>query len=216
MTLAFALACTGCSGDDATPERLADGSRTTSPPVELQEVAAPPIMATLRVTDAADVERGSRLATCLRGRLPARPAGPLVERVGVTGESVTFRDASGRWLHACDDVEPTDDREWCGGVSGRLFDGRLRDPRLRLAACATSDGDPVGFAWVEPGPDARYVVVGHPGYAEAHEVAAGLPIRIATSEGVSVGEARATFELTEHDASGTLLRRYSLEVFVAG
>jgi hypothetical protein len=206
----------GCSGDGTSPERLADGSRATAPRVELRVASDGPIRTSVLVRDAADVEPGSRLAACLRSRLPARPSGALVERVTVDGATVTFRDRSRRWLHACDDVVPLDDRAWCSGASGRLFDGRLLDPRLSVAGCATPEGDPVAFAWVEPGADARYVVVRRDGWAEVYEIAAGLPIRVAASGGIVAEEARATFEVSEHDVRGTPLRSYVLDASVAG
>ena len=188
-----------------------------TPPVELEDVSLPAVSTAVRLTDPEDVEPGSRLAACVRRRHPARPAAPLVERLGVTSETVTFRDSSSRWLHACDDVGPRrgDDR-WCGGVSGRLYGGRLRDPRLNMAACTSPDGGPAGFGWIQPGADSRYLVVEHEEYAEVYEVAAGLPVRIVTTGGVIVDESRATFELSEHDAEGRLLRRYVLEASVAG
>lgn len=215
--LTLSVAAVGCSGGNAAPDRLVDGSKALTPPVELEDVSLPTVLTAVRLTDPEDVDAGSRLAACVRRRQPARPAAPLVERLGVTSETVTFRDSSSRWLHACDDVGPRrgDDR-WCGGVSGRLYGGRLRDPRLSMAACTSPDGGPAGFAWVQPGADSRYLVVEHEEYAEAYEVAAGLPVRIVTTRGVIVDESRATFELSEHDAEGRLLRRYVLEASVAG
>lgn len=64
--------------------------------------------------------------------------------------------------------------------------------------------------------DARYLVVRQAGYDEVYEAAGGLPVRIATTTGVSVEDARATFELSEHDVEGRLLSRYRLEAVVAG
>jgi hypothetical protein len=206
----------GCSGGGEPPERLADGARASPPRVDLQGASERTILTTVRVLVPEDVEPGSRLAACLRSRLPAQPAGSLVERVTATGETVTFRDRSGHWLHGCDDVLPVRDRAWCAGASGRLFEGELRDPRLVLAGCATPGDDPVAFAWVEPGTDARYVVVERDGWSEAYEVAVGLPIRVATTEGIEAEEARVEIELSEHDARGTLLRRSVLDVSVAG
>jgi hypothetical protein len=74
----------------------------------------------------------------------------------------------------------------------------------------------MGFAWVDASRRAHYVVVQQRGYAEVYEVAAGFPIRIATTTSVSLEDSSAAFDLREHDADGNLIRRYELEAFVAG
>jgi hypothetical protein len=130
---------------------------------------------------------------------------------------VTFRDASGRWLLGCDDsTGPREnERRWCGGAAGRLYDGRLRDPRVDIL-CTTADGARVGFAWLHPSPNARYVVVEQAGYAEVYEVAGDIPVRIATASGVIVQGSRARFALSEHAGDGSLLREHELDAGVAG
>jgi hypothetical protein len=140
----------------------------------------------------------------------------VVERVGVAGESVTVAAAS--WLHGCDDSPGPREggRRWCASSSGRLYGGRLRDPRLAIAGCTAADGAPMGFAWVQPSRGARYLVVEQPGYAEVYETAAGLPVRVATTVAVSLERSSALFDLSEHDARGALIRRYELEARVAG
>jgi hypothetical protein len=147
------------------------------------------------------------------GGLPARRA--LVRRVGTGIESVTFRDEGN--VYSCDDsLGPrTEDRRWCGGAAGILHGGRLRDPRLDLG-CVTHDGTQLASAWVQPRPETRYVVVHEPDYAEVYEVAAALPVRVATSSGAEIQMFRASFEISEHDLSGALVRRYRLEAAVAG
>jgi hypothetical protein len=74
----------------------------------------------------------------------------------------------------------------------------------------------MGFAWVEPGPDARFVAVEQAGYVEVYEVAGGLPVRIATTSDVQVERSRASFRVSEHDVRGRLLRRDVLDAAVAG
>ena len=142
--------------------------------------------------------------------------GRLVERVGAHGASVTLRDASG--LYGCDDSlgRREEDRRWCGGSFGRLYGGHLRDPRLDIAGCSTADGLAMGFAWVQATRGVRYIVVEQPGYAEVYEVAAGLPVRISTTTGVHVEGSRASFDISEHDERGRLVRRYRLEAVPAG
>ena len=95
-----------------------------------------------------------------------------------------------------------------------LYDGHLRDPRVSIG-CTTAGGKRVGFAWVEPANSARYVVVEQPGFVEVYEVADALPVRIATTSGVSIERSHATFEISEHDRQGALLREYRLDAAVA-
>jgi hypothetical protein len=215
--LVVAIACAaGCSGDDSAPSRLLDGSELPKLPVELEDVSKPVVLTTARVLDPDRVEPGTPVAWCVRSRAPAEPAAPLVHRVGVASETLTFRDRSGRRLQGCDDsIGSNEEDRWCGGASGTLFDGELRDPRLSMAACTTSGGDRLAFVWVEPTRATRYLVVDQPGYAEAYVTAGGLPIRIATTSGI-VEEGYATFDLSEHDADGRLLREYRLDAAVAG
>src|SRR5262249_13832768 len=75
--------------------------------------------------------------------------------------------------------------------------------------------EPMAFAWVEPGREARYVVVRQHGYSEAYPVVADLPVRVVTSD-VDLDRASATFAVSEHKARGRLLRRYRLRATVAG
>jgi hypothetical protein len=81
--------------------------------------------------------------------------------------------------------------------------------------CGTSDAR-VGFAWVQPSPVTSYVAVHQPGYVEVYEVAAGLPVRIATVDGVEYERSRASFQISEHGTDGRLVREYELEAAVAG
>ena len=145
------------------------------------------------------------------------PTGPSVERVGVSSESVTVRESSGRGVFGCDNsLGPREeDRRWCGIAHGVLYSGHLRDPRLSIG-CQTRAETPMGFVWVEPEPSATYVVVEQPGYAEVYAVAGELPVRVATTSGVEIEGSRASFDLREHAGDGRLLRAYRLEAAVAG
>ena len=195
-----------------------DGSPARHVPVELEGVDQPAVLTMVRTVDTVGVETESVSADCRRDRFAGtRATGVAVERLGVGSESVTLRDGMRRGLYGCDNTAGAreENRRWCGGSYGELFDGRLRDPRLDLG-CVTSDGKPVGFAWVEPSPGTRYVAVQQPGFTEVYEVADGLPVRVATTSGVRVEGSSAVFDLSEHDADGRLLRRYRLEAHVAG
>ena len=194
-----------------------DGASTPELRVELEGIDARAVLTGVRIVDVDNIEPGSLAADCLRGRArDAHPIGPLVERVGANGASVTLRDASG--LYGCDDSRGRreEDRRWCGDSFGRLYDGHLRDPRLDIAGCTTGDGLAMGFAWVEAARGVRYIVVEQLGYAEVYEVAAALPVRISTTTGVHVEGSRASFDISEHDEGGLLVRRYRLEAAPAG
>lgn len=207
----------GCSGDDRTPSRLLDGSPARAVPVELEGLTAPPVLTTVRIVRVGDIEPDSMSASCLQRDWDAEPAGRIVERTGVVSETATFRDGSGRGLYGCDNSAGprAENRRWCGGAYGTLYGGRLRDPRLTIG-CSTKDGKPMGFVWVQPSPTTRYVVVEQPDYAEVYRVAGDVPVRMATTSGTEIEGSRATFDLSEHDAQGRLLRKYRLEAAVAG
>jgi hypothetical protein len=140
----------------------------------------------------------------------------VVTRIGVSSETVTFRERSA--VAGCDTSRTTGaDRErWCGGSYGRLFGGHLRDPRLDIAGCRTPDGDPIAFAWIEPRRGAEYVVVRQPGFAEVYPVVRGLPVRVATTSSIESDPIGATFDISEHDGAGRALRSYRLTARPAG
>jgi hypothetical protein len=195
-----------------------DGTSVRQPPVELQGSERPTVLTAMKVVDTSAVARHPSANACLQGRFRGtRAVGSVVERVGVTSETVTFREASLRGLIACDNSpgRREENRRWCGVSYGVLHSGRLRDPHLDVG-CSTSDGEQMGFVWVQPAPATRYVAVLQPGYAEVYEVAAGLPVRVATTTDVEIEGSRASFDLSEHDASGGLVRKYRLEAAVAG
>lgn len=186
-------------------------------PVELQDIAeADVVLTSVEATDVADIFPDSPIAECFR-RSSNPLSGPVVARVGVVSASVTARTKDGRAVDGCDDTPGPreENRRWCGGAYGQLFEGRLRDPRLNIG-CLTADDEMVGFVWVQPGERARYVSVEQPEYVEVYEVSSDLPVRVATRSGVQVESSRATFDLFEHDEDGGLLRRYRLEAVVAG
>ena len=208
-------ACDG--GDDEAPTRLMDGSPAAELSVDLEGVEGKAVLTSVRVVDAIDMDSAPRVAICLRDDWNKQPLGAVVVRVGVSGESVTFRDRSRRGLYGCDNSEGPreEDRAWCGGAFGRLYAGHLRDPRLDMGACRTRDAEPLGFAWIEPRRDVEYVVVEQHGYAEVYAVAGELPIRVTTSD-VETEQSRAAFEVSEHASDGARIHNYRLEARVAG
>jgi hypothetical protein len=175
-----ALATTACRGSHA-PTRLLDGEVAPAPPVPMEGVRGHVARTAVRVVPDVLRSRDPAVRTCLRQGSPGDDRRSAVVRIGVTGESVTFRTSKGRALVACDGAATRGGNvSWCGRAYGRLRRGRLSDPRLDLACSAS--GKPLAFAWIEPGRRARYVVVRHPAYAEAYVVAAGLPVRVMTSD----------------------------------
>jgi hypothetical protein len=213
-----AMAAAACSGDEK-PAHLIDGTPAERPSaVTLEGIEEDQIATTVNVVDARRVAPTTRAAQCLQRARGHAAVGPVVTRVGVNGESVMFRSSSGQSLVACDRAAAASEGRdvWCGIAVGRLEHGRLQDPRLDLAGCHTAASDPVAFAWVEPGHATRYVTVGQPGFSEVYRVASGLSVRVTTTSGIEQEGSRASFQITEHDGDGRLLRAYTLDARVAG
>jgi len=193
---------------------LVDGSRVGPPRVVLS-APKPQIWTKAHATPIAKAATDPLAARCVADAHADSPHGPAVVRIGVTGLSVTFRTASA--LRACDgDSRPTPNPSWCGRVLGRVEGGRLRDPRLDLAGCATPRSETVAFAWLEPVPRASYVAVRQPGYTEVYPLVAGLPVRVSTTSNIDVTRSSVRFDVSEHDEHGALLRASTVEARVAG
>ena len=214
-----AVASAACAGEKKPPAQLIDGTPAQRPSsVTLERIAGDQIATTIVTVDARRVAPTSLAAQCLRRARDHSAVGPVVSRVGVNGESVTFRASSRQSLIACDRAAADTEggSVWCGIAVGRLENGRLQDPRLDLAGCRSAADDPVAFAWVVPRRATRYVAVGQPGFAEVYRVATGLPVRVTTTSGIDEEGSRASFHVTEHDRAGRLLRAYTLDAHVAG
>lgn len=207
-------ACGG--GGQETPKRLVDGSLARSASIRFESVGEPVLMTRLRLVSARSARPGSRLGDCLGSGWSALPAWSIVHRLGTDGESATFLDHSRRALMACDGTRGDLGSAWCGHVHGRLVRGRLRDPRLGLGGCSTTEGQPVAFVWITPRPRARYVVVERRGFSESYEAAAGLPVRVAATERVDTAHSSALVRVSEHAVDGRRLRAYDVEARVAG
>lgn len=212
-TVAFLLATVavsvGCSREDRPPPRLVDGSRARAPNVRL-DAPRPQIRTKLSIVRPRQAQVGGLPRRCLDSAREHAPRGAVVVRVGASGSSVTFR-TSGRALVACD----SDGAGTCGRAYGRVERGRLLDPRLDLACTAASEA-PLAFAWFEPNSETAYVAVRQPGYTEVYRVTGHAPVRISTTTGISIRESSATFDVSEHDATGALLRRSTIVARVAG
>jgi hypothetical protein len=215
---AAAVGLAGCLRDDgSTTGVLLDGTPVREVPVALEGVEETTVLTRTTVSDVASLEPGSAARACIDLFGDAQVEGSAVLRVGLESESVTFREAAGRALLGCANGSgPREaNRRWCGSAYGLLSSRRLRDPRLDIG-CTTTEGRPVGFAWIEVSERTSYVAVDEGAYVEVYDVAANLPVRVATVAGVEPEGSRATFELSEHDAEGRLLRKDRLEAVVAG
>lgn len=212
-----ALVQVACLGGGGPPSRLVDGSAARIPMVTIAGVSSRQVGTKAAALDLRDAATGP-IARCLAATREHVPHAPIVQRVGLDGASVTYRTSSGRGLVACDGAAPNAAHglRWCGVALARVLDERPLDPRLDLASCSTPSGDPVAFAWVEPGPRTRYVAVSRQGFVEVYPVVAGIPVRVATRSGIDVDTSSASFDVSEHDAGGRRLRSYTLRTRVAG
>jgi hypothetical protein len=209
------LPTAACGDERAPPARLIDGSKVKAPSLDLERVDEA-VWTKVRIVPLGELTQDSAAAACIGSFARKARRRPVVRRVSVDGESVTFRTASQRGLAACDSTRaraPAGDH-WCGRAYGRVEDGRLTDPRLDLA-CRNVDREPVAFAWIEPSANARFVAVRQRGYVEVYDLDVGLPIRITTRD-VAVEESSASFDVSEYGHRGAVIRTYTLEAHVAG
>lgn len=202
---ALALLASGCDSD-GRPNRLLSGEHAS----EFRPVAGS-VLAQGRVLSRATA--GRRLEGC---RADAPADARLIERVGVFGESISFR--SGDVVYACDGgVDPAGERgpPWCGLAVGRLVDGRLLDPRLDIL-CEDRERRRIAYAFVIPVAGAHWIGVDQGGYTEVYEILGDLPVRVVTARRIDTNRSRATFGVTQYDVHGRELVRGDLEALVAG
>jgi hypothetical protein len=210
VLVAAAALLAGCdSRDRGRPQRLLDGEPAQQfAPVENSVVTIG------RVLEGTTL--GGRFASCKPDDVPTDAI--VVERIGVTGESLTFVSADGRTLYSCDggsDAAHERKPPWCGGSAGRLASGKLLDPRLDIL-CRDRDGKPVAYAWLEPGGGARWIGVDQGSYIELYEVLGDLPVRISSARGIDLQDSHATFAVTQYDETGNALLTGNLEARVTG
>src|SRR5262249_55168552 len=140
-------------------------------------------------------------------------------RESPAGRSVTFRLGARRL--GCDSIQrPRFDpdlhrfRPWCGFAVGRTRGGRLLDPRLDL--CTATTGRTTAFAWIEPLPDARWIVVRDGRRRELYRTAEKLPIRVTTTGDVFPERSLALFHVTQYATGGGRLQSSTIVAVVAG
>jgi hypothetical protein len=207
ILLALVLGVVTSCGGDGPPRLLFDGTRAGPPPPQFPEDAVASRVEILSSTDLPDA---------LRSSCPGLRAGvDVVRRTGVAGGSLTFHDLHEAGLLACDAAPGEYElAPWCGVSAGRLYAGRLRDPRLDL--CQSRDGRLTGFVWIEPRSDARWIGVDQGSFTEIYVVAGDLPVRIASTRDVELAGSRASFDVTQYSAEGRELGKTRVEAAVAG
>ncbi len=209
---------TGCFGEDDAGVLL-DGTPAREAPVDLEGVDARTVLTATSVFPVASLETGLRCHTCIEEQSRRRAAEGISGVAGRTSsESLTVREAGGR--SRCPRMREQQPGRAKGDDAGaaaptdRLGAGRLDDPSLDVGMHDERRED--GWFRVVRSSDetTRFLAVRQPGYIEVYEVAGGLPVRVATVS--EVEGSRATFDLSEHDAEGQLLRRDRVEMAVAG
>ena len=206
------VAMTGCSTEaEPAPSMLSDGSAARPPPVALEGVDGPSVVTRVRRLEPRSARPGSPTARCLGSGLDADAV--AVERVGVSGTSVTLLLPARHELYACDGAAGPDG-SWCGRAFAHLVTGRLRDPRLSLT-CRNRGDEPLAFAWIQPSASTAYVVVARRGYDEAYPVRGTVPVRVMSVD-VDGDRSSAVFSVTEHAQDGTRVAAYELEARVSG
>lgn len=208
VLLLAAVLLVGCDSE-SRPKRLLYGE----PAAELKPVPES-VVSIGRVLRGTTL--GRRFLIC-KPETVARDA-RVVERIGVFSESLTFTDRRRQTVFACDggsDPAGEHRQPWCSGSAGRLFEGRLLDPRLDIG-CRDRKGRPLAYAWVEPVAGAHWIGVDQGSYTELYEVLGRVPVRIASTRDVDLGRSRATFHVTQYDVQGHELVQGVLEAAVAG
>jgi hypothetical protein len=166
------------------------------------------------------LRRAGELAATLRecrGRGPRewRQRTLVVDRRSGPRRSLAFRSADGRFVDGCDAIGvQIEGRRWCAPSTGRLFGGRLRDPRLTL--CQPRGRRPVAFIWVTPRRGASWIGIAEGRRTRLYRVATTLPVRVSTDRNVRIRGSSATFFVRQYDARGGLLLRRTVVARVAG
>jgi len=216
--LPLLVLATGCGGSSGA--KLMDGSRPQPPPPALAD-QVPGATATRVAVHPFGRRLPSDLARCVDSFRPARPpvGTPVVDRIGISGRTVTFR--IGQLRLGCDaishprfDADLAHLRPWCGFAVGKTRANRLVDPRLSL--CADSKGKTTAFAWIEPAVGARWIDVRDGKRHEVYPAAAALPVRVSTTTDVFVDQSLALFHVTQYAADGHRLAQANVEARVAG
>lgn len=188
--------------------RLVDGSTAPPVPSVLRSYKG---LTTTRVLVRSAASVGALMSSCPQA---SQAHGQVVERVGVSGRSITF--VVGRTdLVGCDrnPRARASYGPWCGTSGWNLVRHRVSDPRLDL--CYDGHGRPViAFGWINPLSRAHWIVIDQPGYREVYPTAGGLPVRVSTVSGLE-HRGGAVFRTAQYDAAGVLLVRRKVVAAIA-
>ena len=216
-TLAVLATLSGCGGSGLdAPERLSDGSTPAPVPQELSKISGAVVVGT-RIVRGLDLEK-EPYVKCL-AQVPGGAPQVAVERVTVDGRTLTFASADRRTLIACDGAARARERAgiWCGGGVGRWeVGGHVNDSRLDIVNCLTSAGDDVAYAFVNPAPRARWLVVDHDHFREIYDAGDPYPVRISTTEGIDRDTSSLKVRVRSYDADGKEVGDETLHAVVAG
>jgi hypothetical protein len=166
-------------------------------------------MTRVRVRKAKQMRR--LLSTCPSGNRP-RGAEPVVDRIGVNGRDITFLTSLGE-IEGCDRNPRARAifAPWCSISGWRFQYGRVSDPRLGICWDRHHQAV-VAFGWINPLPQAQWIVVDQPGFREVYVVAAHLPVRVSTVSGIG---SPTVFRTAQYDARGVLLARRTVTASIA-
>jgi hypothetical protein len=211
------LAVGGCGGSGLdAPDRLSDGSVPAAVPAELSGVNGAVVVGT-RIVRGLDLEE-QPYVKCL-GEVPGGAPQVAVERVTAEGRTFTFATADRRSLWACDGAAKGREGSglWCGGGVGRWeVGGHVNDPRLDISNCLTGSGQRVAYAFVEPAPRARWLVVDHDHFREVYDASDPYPVRISTTDGIDTDTSSLKVHVRSYGADGKKLGDETVHTFVAG
>jgi hypothetical protein len=182
----------------------------------LEKLGATALLTTVRAFSARSLDARGRSCIATSVGRARTPGETVIERVDHFGSSVTFRPRTGPFLFGCTAAarSPEAHGGWCGHVVGEVRDGHLVDPRLDIA-CRTPEGEAIGSAWIEPVPNARWIVVRDHALVQIYPVAAALPVRVTTGV-VDIPTATAVFRIEQYDAAGTRVSEATVRTAVAG
>ena len=196
---------------------LADGSPSQPVPHELSGLGTASVLTRVHTVTSTNLNRRDRLCIHSEAGRPLGPGDVAVERLDALGSSLTFRPRGGRFVYGCiaGGRNPIAEASWCGHVAGEVRHDRLVDPRLDIGCHTSSGAAPIGSAWIDPVPGARWIVVRDRMRIQIYPTAASLPIRITTTA-VDIETATALFRLEQYDGSGARIAEATLRTAVAG
>jgi hypothetical protein len=154
---------------------------------------------------------------CL-ANIPGGSPAVAVERVTAEGRTLTFATPDHRTLVACDGAPGAREPRgaWCGGETGRLENGQVNDPRLDISNCLSRDRRTVAYAFMQPAPGSRWLVVDHDRFREIYDARDPYPVRVSTTDGIDANTASAKIRIRSYDAAGKKLGDEIVQTQVAG